>query len=352
MLIRWSAIACLASIIWCFQSCKSDPAVIYKELDGKTMGTTYHITYFGASDYQAAIDSLLKVINQEVSTYIPTSTISQFNQADSSYDLGLAAQDTAHPQYLTRKHFIINFLRSKEIFELSKGAFDPTVMPLVNYWGFGYTPEKRTIGDIDSLIVDSLLQYVGFSYVAYDNTELVKDQAGVQLDFSAIAKGYAVDELGRFLESRGVRDYMVEIGGEVRARGKNEKGEFWNLGINLPNEDAALEDLIATVRLPNLSLATSGNYRNYYEIDGVKYSHTINPFTGFPERNNLLSASIFFEDCMTADALATTCMVMGYEKAVEFIDGIPGAEAYFVYGNSDGKIKTNMTEGLKSLIKE
>ncbi|NJL76395.1 MAG: hypothetical protein HC892_16620 [Saprospiraceae bacterium] len=109
MLIRWSAIACLASIVLCFQSCKSDPAVTYQQLEGKTMGTTYHITYFGASDYQAAIDSLLKVINQEVSTYIPNSTISQFNQADSSYDLGLAAQDTAHPEYVTRKHFIINF---------------------------------------------------------------------------------------------------------------------------------------------------------------------------------------------------------------------------------------------------
>ncbi|NJK83203.1 MAG: FAD:protein FMN transferase, partial [Saprospiraceae bacterium] len=151
--------------------------------------------------------------------------------------------------------------------------------------------------------------------ITYEGTRLNKPIAGIQLDFSALAKGYGVDEVGRYLEGKGINNYMVEIGGEARAKGKNDKGEYWNMGVNTPDERAKMTDLVAAIRLIDESIATSGNYRNFYEVEGIKYSHTINPRTGFPERNTLLSATIIAENCMLADALATTCMVLGLEEA-------------------------------------
>ena len=312
----------------------------YAFLEGHTMGTTYHITFENAGklDLQADVDSVLAAVNMDVSTYIDSSYISRFNQSAAG-----VALDGKHP------HFEVNLKKALEVAEMSGGYFDPTVMPLVNYWGFGYT-EKKLSGKADTAMVDSLMQFTGYRFVNATAGQLVKTRPEVQLDFSALAKGYGVDAVGWYLEAKGVDNYLVEIGGEVRARGHNAEGETWRIGINTPAEDALMTDFQAIVRLENMSMATSGNYRNFYEVSGAKYSHTINPLTGFPERNTLLSASVFASDCMTADALATACMAMGPIKAMDLIKGLEGVEAYFITGKEDGSMTVEQTPGVEKLL--
>jgi thiamine biosynthesis lipoprotein len=319
----------------------------YLKIAGETMGTTYHITYSSADgqSHKADIDSILVKVNEEVSTYIPTSVISLFNKSSEPFTL----QDPSGK--MVSEHFYTNLQRGKEIFQLTSGAFDPTVMPLVNYWGFGYD-DQRIITGVDTMIVDSLKRnYIGFDKISFDSTSIEKSAPGVELDFSALAKGYGVDVICNYLDSKGCENYLVEIGGEVRAKGENPKGNFWVVGINTPKEGGATGDFQATIALPNLALATSGNYRNYYQVDSLIFSHTINPATGFPERTELLSASVFAKDCMTADALATACMVMGLDKAFDFVLSQPGVEAYLIYGTDKGQLEVKYTPGLEKLIK-
>ena len=322
--------------------CKTEPkpsALPYRALEGKTMGTYYRITYGDSlnRDFQETIEQFLKAFNDEVSTYIPTSTISQFNQATAELDIAGKA------------YFAGNLEKSRWVFEQSEGAFDPTVMPLVNYWGFGYTP-KKPVTKVDSAAVDSLRQLVGFNLVRLENTTLKKARSGVQLDFSAIAKGYAIDEIANLLNQKGVRNFLIDIGGEARAQGINAEGKVWTVGINVPKEDAALTDIQVAVALPNRSIATSGNYRNFYEVNGVKYGHEINPKTGYPERNTLLSASVFADDCATADAWATAFMIMGLERAYATALQLEGIEAYLIYGAPDGSLQVKYTPGIEVLI--
>jgi thiamine biosynthesis lipoprotein len=327
----------------------------YVQLQGETMGTYYRVTYSQENEasYQAEIDGLLRIINLEVSTYINHSTISKFNQADTAFSLNYlpeTQESTAYPN----AHFLANFKKAKEVYQQTQGYFDPTVMPLVNYWGFGYD-EKKKVERVDSLLVDSLKQLVGFDKVALDMDQkrLTKSAPGVQLDFSAIAKGYAVDEIARLLsEEKGVANYLVDIGGEVVARGVNAKGNVWKIGINVPKEGASTNEIQTAVSLENQALATSGNYRNFYEVEGNKYSHTISPQTGFPERNTLLSASVFASDCMTADAYATAFMVMGPERAFRAASQHKEIEAYFIIGNLNGGMEVKYTSGLATLFEQ
>lgn len=323
----------------------------YLTIEGPTMGTAYRVTYADSvsRNLQPAIEELLAQINGEVSTYIDSSTISRFNQSDWGIDLGYAVETAEQPS--RNAHFLSNFQAAQDVFNASGGAFDPTVMPLVNYWGFGYT-EKRAVTGGDSLAVDSLTQLVGFDLLRLENDTLFKTKPGVQLDFSAIAKGYAVDALGELLEGNGINHYLVDIGGEIRARGVNPKGLPWRIGINIPEENVALNAIQTAVPVRDQSIATSGNYRNFYEVDGVKYSHTISPFTGFPERNTLLSASVFSRECMVADAYATAFMVLGVEAAWELANRLPGIEAYFIYSLEDGLMSVRYTDGLGALFDE
>jgi FAD:protein FMN transferase len=306
------------------------------------MGTYYRVTYFDPEgrDVQASIDSLLEAINAEVSTYIPTATISRFNQSAEAFEL-----EGAQP------HFRANFLRAREIYALTDGAFDPTVMPLVNYWGFGYTP-KAPVTRVDSMVVDSLRQLVGFAAVlgleSPAQTKLKKPLPGVQLDFSAIAKGYAVDRIGVLLAERGIRDVLVDIGGEARAWGQSPRGDAWRMGINIPEEQADLKALFASLPLQDRAMATSGNYRNVYTVGGQTFSHTIHPRTGFPERNTLLSATILADDCMSADALATACMVLGMEAARDLILQLPGVDGLLIFGGPDGTMQSWASPGLEA----
>ena len=313
------------------------------------MGTAYRITYADSldRDLQADIENLLSEINQEVSTYIDSSTISRFNQSETGIYLGYVMDPDDPPE--RNRHFLANFVTAQSVYKTSGGAFDPTVMPLVNYWGFGYAEKKAHTGN-DTLVIDSLMGFIGFDRVTLQNDTLRKSDPGVQLDFSAIAKGYAVDAAGRLLEGKGIRHYLVDIGGEIRAKGKNAKGNIWKIGINIPEEAASLTAIQTALPLDNRSVATSGNYRNFYEVDGVKYSHTISPKTGFPERNTLLSASVFAAECMIADAYATAFMVMGVDSAYELANRLPGIEAYFIYSLEAGLMDVKYTDGLENML--
>lgn len=327
-------------LLFTLLSCRSGQEVVdYAKIAGETMGTTYSVIYQGEEDYKGAIDSLLLAFNQEVSTYIPDAVISEFNQSER----GIALADFPHYQL-----FLDNLEQSRAIVQVTDGAFQPTLMPLINYWGFGYT-EKRAVTQVDSFRVDSLMNFVGLDLIQSEKDSLLKFKPGVQLDFSAIAKGFGVDLIGQLLEARGVENYFVEIGGEALGRGLSPRGDAWRVGISVPRSGASLGEYAEVATLEDGAVATSGNYRNYYEVEGEKYGHTINPYTGFPEKNNLLSASVFAKDCARADAFATAFMVMGFEKAKAKVESLEDIEAYFIVGEADGTMQTHFSSGLDHL---
>ncbi len=324
-----------------------------QQLAGKTMGTTYHISFVEAmpANLQADIDALLIDVNQDLSTYINDSYISKVNQAEDWIQLQPIKSTT-----VLYPHFQKVYYRSKEVYRDTRGLFDPTIMPLVNYWGFGYSG-NRLLTSAESKIVEELRSLVGLMKIQErmkpgdaDYLYLKKFKPGIQLDFSAIAKGYGVDVVAELLEQKGIQNYLVEIGGEVRAKGKNAAQELWTVGINTPQDNAEVTDFKAIVKLQDMALATSGNYRNFYELNGKKISHTINPRSGYSEDTNLLSASIFAKDCMTADAYATACMVMGLGEAFELIRQKEDMEGYFIYGTEEGGTAVLYTDGLKAFI--
>jgi len=302
---------------------------------GETMGTIYSIKYLDTQkrDYKTEVDSLLKVFNQSLSTYEQASEISIFNNSD-TLNLNLP-------------YFLPVLQKSKEIWEVTAGAFDPTIMPLVNLWGFG--PAKRS--QVDSLEVDSLLNLVGFDKVLFDSTKVYKTQPNVQLDFSAIAKGYGVDVVANYLISHNINNLMVEIGGELYCKGKNERGQYWLIGIDNPEAKGIEEYLKAKISIKNRAVATSGNYRNYYKEEGRTYAHTISPFTGFPIQKEIISASVFADGCMEADAYATAFMVVGLAKAKQILSENIGMDAYLIFKDKQDSLKTFYTSGIESYIK-
>jgi thiamine biosynthesis lipoprotein len=311
------------------------------KLEGKTMGTTYHISFltpeknigeFTKEDLDARVDSLLKEFNLSVSTYIPSSTISRTNKPDTLIEAD--------------EYFAKVFRRAQEISGKTNGAFDVTVMPLVNAWGFGFTDTLH----IDSSVIDSLRSLVDYRNVTLQEGEgkyfVRKKDKRIQLDFSAIAKGYGVDLVAMLLEKHGIENYMVEIGGEVRAKGKNSEGQWWEIGVEKPIDDASgkIHELMNVMPLKNKSLATSGNYRNFYYKDGKKISHEIDPKTGYPSQNNLLSVTVMADDCMTADAYATAFMVMGLDKTRSYLNQDTTLKAYLIFAAEDGSMQTSMTK--------
>jgi FAD:protein FMN transferase len=306
------------------------------ELVGNTMGTFYSIKYLDKEtrDFQVQIDSLLRRFNQSLSTYDPDSEISRFNR-----------QDTLR---FESPFFLPVLEASLEVYKITGGAFDPTVMPLVNAWGFG--PEKRRLPDAAQ--IDSLIELVGFNKVAWDKEKVYKLKPNVQLDFSAVAKGYGVDVVADFLIGRGIRNLMVEIGGEVVSRGRNENGDIWRIGITNPLPTESRGWLYAAISLENKAIATSGNYMNFYEEGGNIISHTISPFTGYPVRHELLSATVMANDCMTADAFATAFMVLGVEKSRELLKEHQHIEGYLIYAIADDKLDSYFTPGLKKVLRE
>ena len=317
-------------------SCSQPPKYIKHE--GFTEGTYYKITYESPEgiDYEKEIVQLLHDFNASLSTYIPTSLISRINQND--------------PDVVLDDYFRTVFNKSAEVNKASEGVFDITIAPIVNLWGFGFT---STLPDMDPKKIDSLLQYVGMDKIHIEGGKVVKDSPGVMLDVNAIAKGYSVDVVGNFLAGKGCSNYLVDIGGECIAHGVNSSGDPWRIGIERPADKAEYgTSFQAVLRLSNRALATSGNYRRFHEIDGVKYAHTFDVKTGYPVMHNLLSATIIADDCMTADAWATVCMASGLEKGIQIVQQHPELEALFIYSDDNGYYKLHSTSGLDAIMLE
>ncbi len=314
-------------------SCKNEGKYIYNE--GLIYGTTYHITYESpdGKDLQSGIEEALKKVDNSLSTFIPTSTLSRINQN----------RDTVLDDY-----FLTVYRKAVEVSEATGGAFDITVAPMVNVWGFGFKNKES----ITPELIDSLKELVGYKKIKLVNGKIVKEHPNTMLDCSAIAKGFACDMAGKYLASRGCKNYMVEIGGEVVAKGKNKKGEYWRIGISRPDEDQFFDEqkFEAIVSLKDKALATSGNYRNFYVEDGQKYGHEIDPKTGYPARQNMLSTTVLADDCMTADAFATAFMVLGLDKSIAVANSRKDIQVYFIYAGKDGHDRIYALEGFKSLL--
>ena len=313
---------------------RSEQATTYYANKGHIFGTYYNIRYAASRDYEADILKLLGDFDASLSTFNPESTISQINQNKSC---------------TTDKFFEQMFTTAQRISELSDGAFDITVAPLVNAWGFGFEDRQQ----VDSALIDSLLDIVGYRKVSLSNHRLEKSDPRIKLDASAIAKGYSCDVVADFLADKGISNYLVDIGGEIHCHGVNSEGQPWAIGIDRPDDDLLGKShrLQAIVRSDNLALATSGNYRQFYYDNGVRRSHTIDPRTGYPVNHRLLSASVIAPTCMQADALATACMVLGETEALRLINSIPQADCMLIVAQ-DSTEQVIMTEGMKKITSE
>lgn len=298
----------------------------YRTQQGKIFGTLYTIIYEHNADLQPQIVATMQAVDNSLSPFNKNSIITHINNNDSTK---------------VDEMFIEVFNTAKQIYHESYGAFDPTVAPLVNAWGFGFKKGEK----VDTDMVDSLRQFVGFDRIHLNNGQVTKDDEHIMLDFSAIAKGYGSDCVARLLDSHGIQNYMVEIGGEVVVKGHNKKGNPWGIGITKPTDDSLSmnQELQTVLRLTNCAIATSGNYRNFYYKDGVKYAHTIDPRIGNPVQHSLLSATVIADNCMRADALATAFMVLGVDSAMAYCERHPEIKGYFIVAADSGRYEVQQS---------
>ena len=335
--MRLTVLNLILTLLLFLTSCKEKP--VYLNFTGFAQGTTYNMVFesrdeLTASSLQADVEKILRNFDMSVSLYEDSSVLSRINR-----------NETTIPDSV----FTGVFKRSKEISLETGGAFDVTVGPLVKAWGFGpdsqknFTESKR----------DSLLKLVGMEKVELRNDSIIKADPGINLDFNAIAQGYSVDLICLYFDDLGIKSYLVEIGGEVRVKG-DKGGVMWKIGIDRPTDNNMIpgNELQAIIQMKDRSLATSGNYRKFYVENGIKYSHTIDPKTGYPAKNTLLSATILASDCATADGIATACMVMGKDRTIEFLGLHPEYEAFLVYSDDSGNLMTWASENLKEFISE
>lgn len=318
------------------------------EISGETQGTTYSIIIVDENQKvsKAEIDSLFKEFDNSLSTYIPSSVISQLNESKES--ISIVDQSS---------FFKRCFKLSYSVFEKSEGLFDPSVFPLVKGWGF-MNDMKSPLSQME---VDSILEFVSFEKgkfydITFDvNTiDLEKKAANFKIDFNAIAQGLSVDVVDEFLAEKGYTNYYIEIGGELIVRGHNREGENWRIGVDVPKEKLTTRELENVISLTEKAVATSGNYRKFYEVDGKKYAHTLNPKTGFPVQHSLLSATVVANDAATADGYATVFMVMGVDQTLEFIKKNPdlNLEVYLLYAGENGNILREMSTGFSQYLNQ
>lgn len=328
----------LMPILLLFIFCeKKEPQPIF--LQGDAFGTTYNITLYSEKniDFKKGLDSVINAVNHSVSTYIPDSDISKVNKGDS----------TVVVDSIFREVFEI----SDEVNKKTNGYFDPTVGVLRNAYGFG---DVKPLKNIDSTVLDSLMKYVGFQKVKINSDGTIsKEYPQIYFDFNAVAKGFGIDCLGRYLESKGITDYLIELGGEILTKGENvEKNQDWVVGIEAV--DSALEDRTfeATVKLKNVGMASSGNYRKFRidSLTGKKYVHTLNPLTGSAEMSDVTSSTVIAPTCGVADAYATSFMALGLEKSKELLKDLPSVEAYLTYTDSLNHHQVFVTDGFKKLM--
>jgi Membrane-associated lipoprotein involved in thiamine biosynthesis len=306
----------------------------YQTSQGEIFGTTYHVRYNSTQNLDKEIEQELFRVDTIFSLFKENSLLSRFNRGE---DKGKG--NTLFAEVIKL---------SLEISNETEGAFDITVAPLVNAWGFGFKNKQP----LSNQQVDSLQKLVGYQHLSFNGKELTKDIPNLQIDCGAIAKGYAVDRIAKLLSDKGCQNYMVEIGGEVVVKGNNDKGEKWKIGINKPTQHAlpTEEDLQTLLSLTNCGIATSGNYRNFYIKDGKKYAHSIDPKTGYPVQHSLLSTTVITQSCAKSDALATAFMVMGLDKAKAFVETHKDIQVYFIYADEKGNYQVWMSDGMKPLI--
>ncbi len=306
--------------------------------EGEALGTTYHINIIPSTTSKQVqkkdVDSVIEAINASLSTYRSNSLISRINKGE---------------VLKVDQQFKDVYSAAKEIYRETGGLYDPTIGILVNAWGFG--PKKKIAHiETDSTIVDSLKKFVGYDFLHIDEQDfLQKRYPQVYIDYNSIAKGYAIDRVGKMIENKGINNYIVEIGGEVLAKGRNTlKNRNWLVAIDNPKRDKK-QKIISKIALVNQAIATSGNYRKFYvdSITGKKYVHTLNPKTGYPVQRHLLSASIVAPNCTMADGYATAMMVMGIDSAKTFLAKHPELQAFLVYSDDKGNLKIYKTKGLK-----
>ena len=306
----------------------------YQQCSGVIFGTTYHVTYQYDEDLEAEVVDKLKEVDAALSMFNERSTISKINN-----------NQAVEPD----KMFLDVFQLAQQVSKDTHGAFDITVAPLVNLWGFGFKhtqePTKHAI--------DSLRQFIGYQKVSYDGKTIQKQDPRIMLDCSAIAKGYGTDVVARLMDEKGVKNYLVEIGGEVVTRGISEKRVPWKIGVTKPTDDSLHigNELQTVLNVTDKAMATSGNYRNFYYKGGRKYAHTINPKTGRPVQHNILSATVLCNLCAKADAYATAFMVMGLDKAREVLERNPDLMVYFIYDDK-GQNKVWYSPSMKDKIEQ
>ena len=318
--------------ILCFASCGRQSHKIV--LQGLAQGSYYAVSYYDAENrnFQPEIDSIFHAVDMSVNLWVDSSIISKVNRNE---DVTLDSI------------FLDNFRIAMETARLSDGYFDPTISPIVAAWGFSY---KR--GDsITPQLIDSLKQLVDYRKIRIENGMVVKENPNMKLDFNAIAQGYTSDLIAAFLESRGIKNYLVDTGGEIMARGSKPNGQPWIVGIEKPAENWDSEQVVQTrITLRDKGLVTSGSTRKYTERNGRRYSHCIDPKTGYPVEHNVLSATVLAENSVWADALASICMVMGMEKSLPLIESIDGVEAYYIFVDDQNELETFATEGFRELL--
>jgi thiamine biosynthesis lipoprotein len=302
-------------------------------VSGEAQGTTYHIKYFDKQNrnLKIQIDSILNDFDKSLSLYRQDSELSEFNRS--------------HAIRFRSAYFYPVLKKSKEVFEKTNGAFDPTIMPLVEAYGFGPVKNKNP----GPLNIDSLLKLVGFGQIQFDSLMVQKSKENVRLDFNGIAQGYSVDLISHFLESREIERYMVEIGGEIVCKGKKNADKPWITGIENPLKPGSL---YSTVVLSDRAMTTAGNYRNHFEKDGQVFNHLINPKTGSMEQTSLLSVTVFARDALTADAYDTPFFVMGVEETKRFVQKEKDLDVYLIFTGKDGKLNDFASEGIKDFIKK
>lgn len=308
---------------------------------GEALGTTYQVKFFYKSELpiQKGLDSIFEVINRSMSTYQQDSDISKINKGDTTITVD--------------NNFREVFTTSDKIYSESKGFFDPTVGNLVNAYGFG--PERRE-DSLNARVIDSMLQYVGFNKIKISSdNKIIKELPGIYLDFNAIAKGFTVNVIAEFLNSNGVNNYLVEVGGELVAKGTNLMTEGpWVVAIDDPIQTDGNRVFKATLFLKNRGMATSGNYRKYRldSLTGQRFVHTINPITGKSEKSNLLSASVLAKNCTLADGYATAFMALGLERSQEMLSRIEDVEVYFIYAEENEEVKVFSTPGFSEVLRQ
>lgn len=319
--------------VWYYRKNQTPPFFL---IEGETMATTYHVSYFDPQnrDFKHSIDSLLILVNKSINNYDTASEVSRFNRSSDGIVPALP--------YLLPALTI-----AQKVFVESNGAFDMTVMPLVNAWGFGPAQKVRP----DSTKIDSLKSLIGFEKILLTENRITKSDPRVQLDFGGIGQGYGADVIAQFLKAKGIENMLVELGGEGLAFGTNLKTKkTWEIGILDPNSTRDNQFFKAYASLSNKAFTTSGSYFNYREVDGKKFSHTIDPKTGYPANRALLSATVFAVDCTTADAWGTALMVMGHEQAIEILKNHPELDVLLLYTNAEGELESYVTDGIKNFV--